>query len=340
VATGETLWDARSGRALATISGTGPVFAPDSRTLATANAEGKPEVRLWDARSGKPTATLSHRGFIRDIAFAPDARTLATASQDALVRLWDARTGRLRRALRGHGGVVSCLDFSPDGRILATAGADRTVRLWDPRTGQLRRALPGHTNGILAVAFSPDGATLATTGWDSTLRLWSVRQGRLLTMARDGSWGAAVAISPDGTRLATYHEGGKQNWVNLWAVEGAPGARTLRKIWDESSQSGEFSVIAFSPDGRTAVTRSNGFDIFSDDDYRFRDLGTWKVLRTLRTAENGAVAFSPDGRILAVAVTDGGYTDARTGFTHGRGTVYLWDTRTCTLRMTLRPRPR
>ena len=85
------------------------------------------------------------------------------------------------------------------------------------RTGVLSApklyTLEGHTDDVSSVVFSADGSTLISGAWGDTVRLWDVRDGTLLHMLEDTSGSVYdVALSPDGTRLATaLHDG-----VWLW----------------------------------------------------------------------------------------------------------------------------
>jgi WD40 repeat protein len=69
------------------------------------------------------------------VALSTNGDVCATGSFDGLVRLWDARTGRLLWTLEGHTGVIWSVALSSDTSLLASGGFDGTLRLWDPRTG-------------------------------------------------------------------------------------------------------------------------------------------------------------------------------------------------------------
>jgi WD40 repeat protein len=111
-------------------------FAPDGRTLAVGDCEGK--VTFWDPATGKKRAELTalppeRLGLfgVSTLAYSPDGRTLASGGSDGMIHLWEtaSRTERLR--LRGHGEQVWSVAIAPDSRTLASSGTDAIARIWD-----------------------------------------------------------------------------------------------------------------------------------------------------------------------------------------------------------------
>jgi len=235
------VWNATDGQEMLTFSGhTGTVMAvawsANGQWILTGSKDGT--AGLWNAATGARLRTVRcYTNWVLSVAFSPDSRRFATAGRDDVVRLWETETGRSFKLLPGHCDWVQQVAFSPDGRQLATGGADRQVRLWDVDTGRLLRTMEGHRSGISSLAFSPDGARLATAGAGADLRqIWAVDRSALIWDLRTGQrlfgleahrlWVVAVALSPDGRRLAT---GGMDNTVRIreafpWKAKEYPGA--------------------------------------------------------------------------------------------------------------------
>ncbi|MBY0502830.1 MAG: hypothetical protein K2X03_02905 [Bryobacteraceae bacterium] len=79
-------------------------------------------------------------GPIMTLDWSPDAQLIAVAGAAPEVNLYDAGTGELRWALKGHAAGIYSVTFSPDSKRLAAAGFDGQVRLYDTSTGQLVKA--------------------------------------------------------------------------------------------------------------------------------------------------------------------------------------------------------
>ncbi|MFJ2729052.1 hypothetical protein [Streptomyces collinus] len=294
----------------------GPVaFTRDGRLLAVADAHGG--TQLWDTHTGRPKARLPAAGRKRAqlLAFSPDGHRLAVVRggrENPRVELWDVTTLRLAgQLLTRHSDVVTALAFSPDGAVVATGSRDHRVELLDADgTGlPISESLSGHVGGINSLAFSADGRTLASASDDGTVRLWDPVALRPRGAPMDDGTGQllSAAFSPDGKVLAST---GASTSVRLW------DPRTGRAFHSPlTGRMGKNFSVTFSRDGSTLAATGDVGPAW------LWDTKTWQPTGPPLDGAIGAVAFSPDGRLLATGDITLNQFDVQ-------GDVRLYDTAT------------
>jgi RNA polymerase sigma factor (sigma-70 family) len=334
------LWDAATGRERLTIRGRdkwqnhpgfsreGPAvvaFSPDGKYVAAGN-----EGIVYDAATGKERCQLQdfHR-WVRALVFSPDGKTLAGESSNR-IRFWDAATGKEIFKDAAHRDSVCSAVFSADGKTLFTASRDDSVAAWETATGRERfrfqgqKQPEGHQNEI---ALAPDGKTAAA--WlAGALYSWDVPKPdvvRNYSGAAGFGFLHGIAFSPQGQLLAAVWKR-EENGIRLWAEGIAKEPRLLK-----GHQGGSNGLI-FSADGKTLASGS------SQGTADLWDVAAGQHLRTLpgfnragRRRDGSAyiavfsLAFSPDGKILALGGSD--------------GAIELWDTAAAREPRRLEPSP-
>ncbi|MEK6409090.1 MAG: hypothetical protein AABN34_19375 [Acidobacteriota bacterium] len=298
------LWDAKTGRELASVSSQRDsvmtddmiekfAFSPDGTKLAFVNRH---TIKLRDTETGAERATFEgHGSTIRAIAFSADSSLLVSASGDSTLKLWNASAVTSDEIEERHSKFVSALVFSPDGSRLASASGDKTLKLWDTRSATARLTLTGHEIGIGGCAFSPDGAKVLSWGGEYSkgeIKLWDAATGELLAdLAGHEDTVRQCAFSVDGTQIVSAGCG--DHTLRYW--DASSGTELMRLSLGNSPEHLQF-VAKFSADGKHLLCSSAWGRLM------IRNGATGAPLLEL---EKGCAPchFSPDGkRVLAGGV--------------------------------------
>lgn len=242
------------------------------------------------------------------LCFSPDGRTLAIARGDSepvqrfgRIELWNADTLELRHVIKGFDGPVRSISFSPDGHTLISSSTEfRSPRLrqealsrdgssvgelkwWDTRTGELKQKQVISRESVQSIRAiqSPDGTQLAIaeTVWQPF---------HIFTVPTVGRADPNLYLMD--RRLSYFPEWSFK--VNMKLVDAQTGELRFKLGMHQSGPT------SFSPDGHLLAV-ANGKEVKLWNSQTGKEV---RKLKSLRGSAN-AVAFSRDGRLLAVAST-------------------------------------
>lgn len=237
-----------------------------------------------------------HTHYVQSVAFQPERPLAASCANDGVVCLWDLRSGKQLRTLRGAVGPLYKVAVSPKTNLVAAMGLDALVHVWDVDTGRETCVLQGHENensNHCDLEFSPDGNMLASyNGADESVWLWKL----------------------------------DEPWAPFRVLQHEPEIRSLSDpaLKKSNSRTPQVRRCAFSPDGRSFVSLVGGRSYLTEfgtgltreDKTQPRatptllvwDVESGKVVERLTLAEAEDLhdaRFSPDGSVLSVLDVEG-----------------------------------
>jgi WD40 repeat protein len=193
--------------------------------------------------------------------------------------------------------AVNAVAFSPDGKLFATGGDDGIVKLWSADSRKVLGQLDKQEGAVSTLAFSPDGKMLATGGGNTHVKLWDVSSRSLTAEIKElgNSIYGVVFSGPTPILAAVSYENGNK-MVRAWDIS---AGRVTAVITGAGTADASDMFLAFSPDG-SMVALSSGFGVavchFPSGD---------KVAEFDATGKASAIAFSSDGKTLAIGSDDG-----------------------------------
>jgi WD40 repeat protein len=223
--------------------------------VAHANGSSRP-VDLWSTEPTGIRLDLPHSGELTMAMYSPDGERILTGSRDLMVRVWDARTGQLRKQYP-YPTRSTAAAFGPDGTWFVEAlysGESPIARLWT-EAKDTPIELSGHRMPIVVIKVSHDGQQIATASEDGTVRIWDP----------SGTYLGSLEHSPMTSSKRQLHLEGvlDVDWSHDDQLLVTAGADGQAKVWDAKSRAlitslightGAVTSASFSADGAYVLT--------------------------------------------------------------------------------------
>ena len=244
-------------------------------------------------------------GIVNVVVYSPDGKTLISGSSDCIIYMWNVKSGKILRELRGHTAPVTSLSISSDGKYLASSAGfpkskDDTIRIWDIQTGDLIRTIHNNSWSVYHVAFNHKTEQFVSATEGRLVCIWDTIHAMFPRALQAHTWPVYSAVfSPDGNIIVSA---AADNTIRIW--DSSTG-EVLRTLLDHL---GVVNSVAFCPDGKYFVSASD------DKTVRIWNTLTGELLQTFEghTDKVKSAIFSPDGRFVISVSAD--------------KTIRIWDT--------------
>ena len=301
-------WDILSGEMLSSFAAIGQntarsdwlsyiAVSPDNQTLVfvslNSGTPSESSLDIWNLATQEHIQSFS--GCFGSVHISPDSQFIAQAClEPTQVQIRHLNTGELAQSWRPGGEYINDMAYSPDGTTLTLVKGGRTigVQTWQISPLNLHQETTNLSSSGVAISYANDGSFMALA-YGHNINLYNANNGqKLSTLVGHTDWLQDVALSPDGSQLASAARDGT---VRLWQVS---QEETVEVAQLTGFGQGSVAHLSLSTaDAWLAVTSSSGVTIY--------EMATGNIVHSLTDASRFG-EFSPDGRYFVTDTPNGG----------------------------------
>lgn len=274
---------------------------------------------------------IAHDSYVLDLQFTHDSRHLISAGMDSHINMWEVESWQRVRQFSDHNKSVNSISLSPNSTRLVSGSTDHTTRIWDVENGRLLNTLQDRKQVVSGVAFSPNEKWVAQVSYSGRLMIWTVSGEPIFGIKVQKKNLGSLRFSPDSKKIAVSGLGGD---VSVYSVPDGELLTTLSnhqiavgslqfmrngryllsagyeytvKLWDTVSWAEARSILM--PIGtRTVALNANETAVvfLKEGELQIWSLPRWseREVIPISTKSLSGVAFSPDGKWLAIGAAD------------------------------------
>lgn len=246
------------------------------------------QIILYDLQKTKKTNHLGRKQIaINCLETSVNEKIIITGGNGNLVNVWDFKTLKLIKSMKGHTGSVESIAITPDGKRAVSRSLDGFIRLWDVKTGKtLKKIQHGFVTKSAGYArpsvspfsalslqimptymlISPNGKEVISQFRSKTLRkgtvatpifclgTWNLHTGKMRshensTLAHNVNQAVLV---PDGKQILTT---GRDNQVGIWDYQSSlKQLNNIKHVFNYQRTTSKIHHLAISTDGKQIVS--------------------------------------------------------------------------------------
>ena len=272
-------------------------ISSDHESVVAASQDGT--ISVTDLNSGIQickTGKIEQCEFLT-VSISPIAPVFVSGDSGGKLRIWDLKTGELKKEVAASEKSIWHVDFSPSGKQLVCAGEDGSLTIWDTSSWKVIEALGENMECISTARFSSDGRFIVSAADDEIVRMFDAHTfeqvGKFVGHRHD-VWRAV--FSPDSRYIASSGYDGE---LIIWDVE---SRKLVHRI---KAHDVEIAGLIFADDGSRLMTGSD------DGTMKIWDVESAIELLELRTPDHSqcvSIAITDDGSRLVSGSGNGELT--------------------------------